>query len=150
MGASFWRSCMCILISVLLFSSSVSAVYPPSNASWTVHRGIPENQGIVIGSDSPETDHELWNNSTAGGFTCDPVAANVTLTGLGGGQRNVVYTAVPDWIQMWDAWTGELLENTYEFGLVVNQILVDDPFIIIKTPTEIRAYTTDISSTYWS
>ena len=146
----FWRSTFCIMISILLLLTPASAAYPPSNSSWTLHRGNWENQGITVGSDSPETDHELWNNSTAAGFTCDPVAANVTFLDLGGEMRNVIYTATPGWIQVWDAWTGELLENVFEFGLVVDQILVDDPFIIVKTPTEIRAYATDISSTYWS
>ena len=138
-----------MLLALLVFTFSVHAGYPPSDASWTLHRGIWENQGIVIGSDSPETAHELWNNTTAGGFTCDPVAARVVAGFLGA--VNLVYTATPGNLIAYDAWTGEVLLTKVDATLgEVNQILVDDIFIIVKTPTEIRAYSTDLVTKYWS
>lgn len=153
LNKTFWRSFLCILISFTLILSPVLAVFPPNNASWTIHRGIPENQGINPNSSSPATDHELWNDSslTNQDYTCDPVVANVTTSLLGPSLENLVYTGHVDRVDVWDAWNGTLeyyLDDT-TLG-EVNQIIVDDPFVLIKTPTELRAYDTTLVSMYWS
>ena len=152
MSRFYWKSSICILVSILLFLTPVAAIYPPNDASWTVHRGIWENQGINPYSDSPSTNHELWNNTTLSCFTCDPVAAIITVPlGVPGeDEKNLLYTGRQGRIDAWDTWTGNLLYSWVDMTLgKVIQIIVDDPIIVVKTDTEIRGYTTDLTMEYW-
>lgn len=142
------RAVSCILISVLLLSAPASAIFPPNNASWTVHRGIWENQGINPDCISPATDHELWNNTTVDGFTCDPVSANITP--LLGFPISLLYTGRQGRIDAWDPWTGELKYSWVDGTLgKVRQIIVDDPIIVVKTESEIIGYATGLTMEYW-